>query len=95
MLVDDQQPQKHSALRDRNKDGESEGTDSNSLTALTTDTTDTANVTRGMWHVIRDTPSSIGFSQPRSQALHGPWPMAHGSRPTARQIACLRSRELL
>lgn len=52
MLVDDQQPQKHSALRDRNKDGESEGTDSNSLTALTTDT---ANVTRGMWHAIRGT----------------------------------------
>ena len=55
MLVDDQQPQKHSALRGRNKGGESEGTDSNSLTALTTDTTDTANVTRGMWHVACDT----------------------------------------
>ena len=55
MLVDDQQPQKHSALRGRNKDGESEGTYSNSLTALTTDTTDTANVTRGMWHVACDT----------------------------------------
>ncbi len=82
MLVYDQQPQKHSALRDRNKDGESEGTDSNSLTALTTDTTDTANVTRGMWHVTR--PALLAFHCPEAKLSIAPWLMAHSSRPTAR-----------